>query len=142
MKFSYSRANLHLFRTVNNNRVDLKDSADLQRFILNGRVFHSFGKKVRSPYVLRWQWGCTSSSLSDELFPLGTSLSLGEPKYKPFFWHTCFRDKITLICAYSVLLTDFSQVASRSFLLLFSFSSIVVNFNILSVHVVLLGIFW
>ena len=85
MKFSYSRANLHLFRTVNNNRVDLKDSADLQRFILNGRVFHSFGKKVRSPYVLRWQWGCTSSSLSDELFPLGTSLSLGEPKYKHFF---------------------------------------------------------
>ena len=85
MKFSYSRANLHLFRTVNNNRVDLKDSADLQRFILNGRVFHGFGKKARSPYDLRWQRGCISSSLSDELFPLGTSLSLGEPKYKHFF---------------------------------------------------------
>ena len=87
MKFSYSRANLHLFRTVNN-RLDLKDSADLHRFILNGRVFHSFGaikEKARSPYVLTWERGCTSSSLSDELFSLGTSLSLGEPKYKHFF---------------------------------------------------------
>ena len=47
-------------------RVDLKDSAELQRFILNGRAFHSFGaikEKARSPYVLRWQRGCTSSSL-------------------------------------------------------------------------------
>ena len=50
-------------------RVDLKDSADSQRVILNGRVFYSFGaikEKARSPYVLRWQRGCTSSSLSDE----------------------------------------------------------------------------
>ena len=49
--------------------MDIKDSADLQRFILNGRVFHSFGaikEKARSPYVLRWQQGCTSSSLSNE----------------------------------------------------------------------------
>ena len=50
-------------------RVDLKDSTELQRFILNGRAFHSFGEikeKARSPYVLRWQRGCTSSSLSDK----------------------------------------------------------------------------
>ena len=49
--------------------MDLNDSAELQRFIVNGRVFHSFGaikEKARSPYVLRWQRGCTSSSLSDE----------------------------------------------------------------------------
>ena len=49
--------------------MDLKDSADLQRFILNGRVFHSFGaikEKASSLYVLRWQRGCTSSSLSQE----------------------------------------------------------------------------
>ena len=49
--------------------MDLKDSADLQRFILNGRVFHILGaikEQARSPYVLRWQRGCTSSSLSDE----------------------------------------------------------------------------
>ena len=45
------------------------DSADLQRFVLNGRVFHSFGAikvKARSLYVLRWLGGCTGSSLSDE----------------------------------------------------------------------------
>ena len=49
--------------------MDLKESAELQRFILNGRVLNSFGaikEKARSPYVLRWQQGCTSSSLSDE----------------------------------------------------------------------------
>ena len=36
---------------------------------LHSFVFHSFGaikEKARSPYVLRWQRGCTSSSLSDE----------------------------------------------------------------------------
>ena len=45
--------------------MDLKDSANLQRFVLNARVFHSFGAikgKARSPYVLRWQQGCTSGS--------------------------------------------------------------------------------
>ena len=49
--------------------MDVKDSADLQCFILNGRVFYSFWlirEKARSPYVLRWQQGCTSSFLSDE----------------------------------------------------------------------------
>ena len=49
--------------------MDLKDSADLQPFILNGRVFHSFGpikEKARSPCVLRCQRGCSSSSLSDK----------------------------------------------------------------------------
>ena len=50
--------------------MDLKDSADLQRFILNGRVFHSRfgGNKGESsfPYVLRWQRGNISSSLSDK----------------------------------------------------------------------------
>ena len=49
--------------------MDLKDSADLQRFILNGRVFHSSGptkEKARSPCVLRCQQGCISSCLSDE----------------------------------------------------------------------------
>ena len=50
--------------------MDLKDSADLQRFILNGRVFHSRfgGNKGESsfPYVLRWQQGNISSSLSDK----------------------------------------------------------------------------
>ena len=54
-------------------RVDLKDSAELQRFIVNGRVFHSFGaikEKARCPYVLRWQRSCTSSSLSDERYVL------------------------------------------------------------------------
>ena len=49
--------------------MDSKDSADLHRFILNGRVFHSFGaikEKACFPYVLIWQQGCTGSSLSDE----------------------------------------------------------------------------
>ena len=49
--------------------MDLKESAKLQRFILNGRVFHSFGaikEKAGYPYVLRWQRGCNSSSISDE----------------------------------------------------------------------------
>ena len=49
--------------------MDLKDSADSQRFILNERVFHSFGaikEKARSPYVLRRQRGFISSSLSEE----------------------------------------------------------------------------
>ena len=46
--------------------MDLKDSVELQRFLRNRRVFHSFGavkEKARSPYVLRWQRGCTSSQM-------------------------------------------------------------------------------
>ena len=43
--------------------------AQVVMYLLNERVFHSFRaikEKAPSPYVLRWQWGCTSSSLSDE----------------------------------------------------------------------------
>ena len=53
-------------------RVDLKDSAALQRFILNGRVFHSrfWGYKGKSSlpicFTVTWLRGCTRSSLSDE----------------------------------------------------------------------------
>ena len=53
--------------------MDLNDSAELQRFIVNGRVFHSFGaikEKARSPYVLGWQRRCISRSLSDERYVL------------------------------------------------------------------------
>ena len=52
--------------------LDLKDSRSVIKRIFLGREFHSFGpavEKLRSPYVLRFFFGITSSLVLDDLSP-------------------------------------------------------------------------